>query len=425
MNLRRGLLRHDSYSKLWAGKTISGLGDQITVLALPLLAVTVLDAGSGQMGILRAAETGPILLIGLFAGVWVDRIRRRPVLIATDLARAALLLSIPIAAWLDLLRIELLYIVAIAVGTLNVFFEVARQSYITSIVERADLVEANGTMMVSESASEVAGPAIAGGLIQLIGGSATILVDAISFLVSALFVLRIRTKEAIAPKPTVRPHVWREMKEGLLFVARNPILRTLAGGIACWNVFENARNAILVLYASRELGLSAGAIGLLFAIGSVGFFLGALLPAWLSRRFGLGKTLVGSLFVLLIGDLLFGAIAIAPRSFSVSLLIGGLFVYGFGIGPFDVNQFSLRQAVTPDRLLGRVNASMRVLIRGAVPIGALLGGVIGGIYSLETVLFLSAFGTPVMMIWLFRSEIPKLHRPPESQDEELLVIEPR
>jgi MFS family permease len=417
VNLRRGLFRHDAFAKLWAAKTISSFGDQITALALPLLAVTTLDASSGQMGLLRFAETGPILVIGLFAGVWIDRIRRQPVLVATDLLRAALLIALPIAAWLDVLRFELLVLVAFAAGTLNVFFEVARQSYVTAVVKRSHLVEANESLMLSESAAEVVGPAAAGGLVQLIGAPATIALDALSFLISGLFVRRIATEEPPPPSAVERPHIWRDMKEGLLYVAHNKILRALGGGVAMWNIFENARNTILVLYLSRELGLSAGRIGLIFAVGSVGFFIGAFFPSRLVKRFGLGRTLVWTLAIGGIGDVLFGLTAFGPDSIAIPFFLGGMFIYGLALGPFDVNQFSLRQAITPDRLLGRVNASMRVLIRGAVPIGALLGGLIGDLFGLKTVLWLSAFGSPVMMIWLLRSPIPKLRRPPATQEE--------
>ena len=178
------LWRHPGFVKLWAAQTVSAFGDQITLLALPLLAVTTLGATAGQMGVLRAAETGPVLVVGLFAGVWIDRLRRRPILVAADLGRALLLLAIPIAAWLDLLQIELLYAVAVLVGACTVFFEVARQSYVTSVVRRDQLVDANSKLLVSHSAAEVVGPGFTGALVQIVGASTTILLDAVSFAVS-------------------------------------------------------------------------------------------------------------------------------------------------------------------------------------------------------------------------------------------------
>jgi len=191
--LRRGALwRHPGFVKLWAAQTVSAFGDQVTLLALPLLAVTTLGASAGQMGVLRAAETGPVLVVGLFAGVWVDRLRRRPILIVADLARAALLLTVPIAVWLDLLRIELLYVVGISVGTFTVFFEVARQTYVTAVVGRDQLVEANCRLVVSHSGAEVVGPSFAGILVQILGAPVTLLVDAISFLVSGALIGGIR-----------------------------------------------------------------------------------------------------------------------------------------------------------------------------------------------------------------------------------------
>jgi MFS family permease len=242
--------------------TVSAFGDQVTLLALPLLAVTTLGAGAGQMGVLRAAETGPILVVGLFAGVWIDRLRRRPILIVADFGRAALLLTIPIAVWLDALRIELLYVVGFLVGTLTVFFEVARQSYVTAVVRRDQLIDANSKLMVSASAAEVAGPGLAGALVQILGAPVTLLLDAVSFVISGALIGRIRSAEPAPPPRPDRSSVWREMRAGLRHVVRDPILRTLAGATGCGNIFENARYAVLVLYMSDELGLSPAAIGL-------------------------------------------------------------------------------------------------------------------------------------------------------------------
>jgi MFS family permease len=406
-----GLWRHPGFVKLWAAQTVSAFGDQVTVLALPLLAVTTLGAGAGQMGVLRAAETGPILVVGLFAGVWVDRLRRRPILIAADLGRAALLLAIPLAAWLDVLRIELLYAVGILVGTLTVFFDVARQSYVTAVVGRGQLVDANSKLAVSASGAEVVGPGLAGGLVQLLGAPATVLLDALSFAVSGALIGRIRNPE---PAPAVRPdrpNVWREIRAGLHLVACNPILRTLAGATGSGNVFENARYAVLVLYMTDDLGLSPGAIGLVLAAGSVGYFLGAFLPARTARRFGLGRAIVGAMSVFWFSELLY-PFAAGPPAVAVPLLIAALFLGGLASPSYDVNQFSLRQAITPDHLLGRVNASMRVLIRGAVPIGALLGGLIGELFGLRAVMVFGALGGLSSLLWLWRSPIPSLQSVP-------------
>lgn len=408
---RGGLWRHPGFVKLWAAQTVSALGDQVTLLALPLLAATTLGASAGQMGVLRAAETGPILVVGLLAGVWIDRLRRRPILIAADLGRAALLLTVPIAAWLDLLRIELLYVVGILVGTCTVFFEVARQSYVTAVVRRDQLVDANSKLSVSSSGAEVVGPGLAGTLIQILGAPVTVLLDAFSFLVSGALIGRIRSEESAPPPRRRDSNIWREIGEGLRQVRHDPILRTLAGATASGNIFENARYAVLVLYMSEDLGLSPATIGLVLGTGSVGYFVGAFLPGWAARRFGLGRAITGSAAGIWFGDLLF-PLAAGPNHLAIPILIAALFISGLAAPAYDVNQFSLRQAITPGALLGRVNASMRVVIRGAVPIGALLGGLIGELFGLRAVMLFGALGGLSSLLWLWRSPIPSLQSIP-------------
>jgi predicted MFS family arabinose efflux permease len=377
--------------------------------------VTTLGATAGQMGVLRAAETGPILVVGLFAGVWVDRLRRRPILVAADLGRAVLLLAIPVAAWLDVLRIELLYAVGILAGTLTVGFDIARQTYATAVVGRDQLVDANSKLMVSASGAEVAGPGLAGGLVQLLGAPATVLLDAVSFALSALLIGRIRTPEPAPPPRPTRPSIRRDIAEGLRRVRRDPILRTLAGATGTGNIFENALSAVLVLYMSGDLGLRPGAIGLVLAAGSVGYFLGAFLPAWTARRFGLGRAITGSMVVVWFSELLY-PLAAGPTAVAVPLLVAALFLGGLAGPSYDINQFSLRQAITPDHMLGRISASMRLIIRGAVPIGALLGGLIGERFGLRAVMVFGAFGGLSSLLWLWRSPVPSLQTVPSHSE---------
>ncbi len=408
-----GLCQHPGFVKFWAAQTVSVFGDQVTLLAVPLLAALTLGAGSAQMGLLRAAETGPVLVVGLFAGVWVDRLRRRPLLIAADLARAVLLLLIPLAAWLDALRIELLYAVSILTGSLSVLYVVARQSLLPTLVGREHLMEANQKTTITGSASEVAGPGLAGALVQLLGAPATVLVDAASFLASGFLTARVQVVEA-APVPRgAGQSVWAEIGEGLRTVAREPILRTLAGATGCGNLFENARFAILILYMTRDLGLRPGAIGLILGAGSVGYFAGAFLPGWAARRFGLGRAIVGGALVFALGDLLY-PFAAGPTAVAVPVLGAALFLSGFGAPTYDVNQVSLRQAITPDQIRGRVNASLRVLIRGTVPLGALLGGTLGAVFGLRAVMVLGAVWAPVPLLWLWFSPVPSLRQAPSE-----------
>ena len=261
-----GLWRHADFVKLWTGQTISLFGSQITFLALPLTAVLVLEASPAQMGFLTAAGAIPSLLVGLFVGVWVDRYRRRPILIAADLGRAALLFAIPVAAILGMLRIEHLYVVAFLVGTLELFFDVAHRSFLPSLVKREQLVEGNSKLEMSRSIAMILGPGVAGGLVQLVTAPIAIAVDAISFLISALFLGWIRAPEP-APKPSdQRENIWRELGEGLRLVSGNRLLRAIAGCMGIVGLFNSVLEAVFVLYVTRELGIEPGLLGLVCSV---------------------------------------------------------------------------------------------------------------------------------------------------------------
>lgn len=408
-----GLWRHANFLRLWTGQTISQFGSQITLLALPLAAALTLHATPAEMGILSAAETAPFLLVGLFAGVWVDRLRRRPILLITDFARGILLLAIPLAALLDALTIGLLYAVAFLVGILTVFFEVAYQSFLPALVGRAQLVEGNSKLEVSRSAAQIAGPGVAGGLVQLVTAPIAIVVDAASFFVSALFLLFVRVPEP-APAPRIAGRsIWREIGEGLRVVIGNPMLRGIAGCTATGNLFSNIVQAVYILYVTRQLGLSAGVIGGIFAIGSVGFLIGALLAGPIARRVGLGPTIIGSIVFGCFGTGLI-PLASGPATLAVPLLVVAQFIMAFGSPIYNINQVSLRQAITQDHLLGRMNATMRFIVWGTLPIGALIGGALGGAIGLRPTLIVGAIGEIFAFLWVFFSPVRALREQPEE-----------
>ncbi len=296
------LWRNTDFLKLWAGQTVSLFGSQITVLALPLLAALTLDATPAQMSLLVAAGAAPDLLVGLIAGVWVDRLRRRPLLIGADLGRAALLLSIPLAALVGALRLWLLVAVAFGLGLLTTIFGIAYQSYLPALVPRDDLVEANGRLEAGSAVAGVAGPGLAGGLVQWVTAPVAVLLDALSFLLSALLLGRIRTVEPPTPA-AAQSRVWGEIGAGLRAVAGAPLLRALAGSAATFNFFDNFLFAVYVLYLTRELGLGPAAVGAVFAIGGAGGLLGALLAGPIARRIGLGRALVGAILLAGLGEL--------------------------------------------------------------------------------------------------------------------------
>ena len=414
MRLRfAGLWRHTDFVKLWVGQSISLLGSQITFLALPLTAVLVLDATPAQMGFLTAAEAIPSLLVGLFVGVWVDHYRRRPILIAADLGRAALLIVIPIAAILGVLRIEHLYIVAFLVGALELVFDVAHRSFLPSLVKREQLVEGNSKLEMSRSVAMIVGPGVAGGLVQWVTAPIAIAVNAISFLISALFLGWIRTPE-LAPKPSdQQQNIWGEIGEGLKLVSNNRLLRAIAGCIGTLGLFNSVLEAVLVLYVTRELGIGPGLLGLAFASGSVGFLLGALLPGWATRRFGLGPGIIGGLLLVGLSDLL---IPLLDGSMAVVVILMVLmvaqFFFGLGFVIFNTGQVSLRQAITPDHLQGRMNAVMSFIGWGVVPLGGLLGGGLGEMIGLRPTLLLAALGEILAVLWLLLSPMRSLPEQP-------------
>jgi MFS family permease len=414
MRLRfAGLWRHADFVKLWAGQTISLIGSQITFLALPLTAVLVLDATPAQMGFLTAAEAIPSLLVGLFVGVWVDRYRRRPILIAADLGRAVLLLVIPIAAIMGVLRIEHLYIVAFLVGTLELVFDVAHRSFLPSLVKREQLIEGNSKLEMSRSVAMILGPGAAGGLVQLVTAPIAITVDAISFLLSALFLGWIRTPEP-APRPSEqRESIWEEVSEGLRLVSSDKLLRAVAGCIGTLGLFNSVLEAVLILYVTRELGIGPGPLGLAFAGGSVGFLLGTLLPGWVTRRFGLGPGIIGGLLLVGLSDLLIPLLAGSMAVVVIMMvLMTAQFFFGLGFVIFNTGQVSLRQALTPDHLQGRMNAVMSFIDWGVVPLGGLLGGGLGETIGLRSTLLLAALGEILATLWLLLSPMRSLPEQP-------------
>src|SRR5260221_3904465 len=276
-SLFTGLWQHPEFMKLWTGETISLLGSQITLLALPLTAVALLKADPLQMGILNAAQVAPFLLIGLFAGVWVDRMKRRSILIAGDIGRAVLLGWIPVAAALNVLNLGQLYVISFLVGVLTLIFDVAYQSYLPNLVSRENLVEGNSKLEVSRAIAQIAGPGLAGALISIIAAPLPIALDAVSFLVSALFLHSIKTVEPEPQKRKEGSNVWREVAEGLGVVFGNRYLRSIAACTATSNFCSMMQLAVLFIFLERELHLDASAIGLMFAVGSVARLLGALL----------------------------------------------------------------------------------------------------------------------------------------------------
>ncbi len=408
-----GLWRNPDFLKLWTGQSVSLFGSLITRVALPLTAVLTLGATPLEMGLLRAAEMAPGLLVGLVAGAWVDRLRRRPIMILTDLGRAALIASVPLTAVLGALRIEQLYVVALLAGTLTVFFEIAYRSYLPTLVRREELVEGNSKLAATGSVAEVAGFGLAGALVQALTGPVTLLVDAVSFLVSAAALALIRRPEPAPAGSGAQPDLRREIGEGLRLIGGNPYLRTIAAIAGTQYLCMEVTGANYVLFITNELGVEPLVQGLLYAFGGVSSFLGSLVAAHLTQRFGLGRVLAGALVLGGLGSLL-TPLATGPMAIVIAFLVAQQLLGDGALTVVFINQVSLRQAITPDALQGRMNATIRFIGWTAMVAGALLGGLLGSTLGSRPTLSLGALGIALAALWLAGSPLAALRTIPAS-----------
>jgi predicted MFS family arabinose efflux permease len=397
---RGGLLRQRDFRLLWGGETVSELGSQVSLLALPLVAVTTLAATSFQMGMLTAASTAAFLVIGLPAGVWVDRLRRRGVMIAADLGRILTLGSIPVAYALGVLRLPQLYIVALASGVFTVFFDVAYQSYLPSLVGREHLVEGNAKLTGSAQVSQVAGPSIAGALVQAIGGPYAVAVDAASFAVSATAVGAIRKVEPTPTTPEAgHPRLRQDIGQGLRYVFGHPILRAITATTGTSNFFSGIQTAVEVIFLVTVVHAKPLIIGLVFAIGSVGGVLAAFAASPIARRIGGARTTLLSSFAVAGGLLM----PLATPGVGIALFAAGFFFSSFAVVVYNINQVSFRQRLCPDRMLGRMNATIRFVVSGSIPVGALAGGTMATAIGLRPTLGIAISGESLAGIWLLAS----------------------
>jgi MFS family permease len=369
----RDLLRRPMFRRFWAAESISFLGNQVTDLALPLTAVLLLGATADQMGVLTAVWYLPYLVFGLPAGVWIDRMRRRPILVGLDVLSAAVVLVVPVAAWLGFLRIELLYIVSFVLGSTVVIFTVAYQSFIPTLVGRADIAPANAALEVTSSITAVAGPGVAGLLVQFLSAPVALLVDGLSFVASALLVGSIRVDEPPPIPDAERRPILAQIREGIAWVISTPVLFALVRGGTIHNFFSRMIDALFVLYATINLGLSPALIGLVVAAAGPGSFIGALVAARVVARIGLGRAIWGSQVLTGVARLLI-VVAGGGVLSSATTLAASMFLLGVARSVFNINQLSLRLAITPDRMHGRLNATMRFVMWGVTPFGALAGG---------------------------------------------------
>jgi len=404
----RGLWLSRDFRRLWGSLTITSFGAQITNLALPLTAALLLHASPMQMGILVALETLPFALFSLHAGVLLDRVRKLPVVIAADIGRGVALLSIPVAAWFDGLSIDLLFAVGFLCGVQNVVGGAAYQVLLARMAGRKRLVEANAKTALGETSAALIGPGLAGGLIHALTAPFAIVLDAVSFLVSALMLRRVEARSDV-PHVTGATNIWREIGEGLRLVWGNRTLWALAWLAGLWQFLHHMQIAVLILFATRELSLSAGAIGFAYACGGLGCVLASAFAERLSARFGVGPVIVHGLILTAAGWQAFGLLG-GEGWVAMVALGAAMLVFDFGAILYGINYLALRQAITPDRLLGRMTATMRFLTVASAPLGSLVGGALAtGIGLRGTLLTVGVLGISLAIAGVLWSPVRR-HR---------------
>lgn len=406
------LLRQPEFLKFWAAQSISQLGDQITYLALPLVAVLTLDASAAQMGLLTAAELMPHLLFSLAAGVWIERrANRRRLMIVADIVRAGLLVSVPLAAAFGVLAFPQLYVVGFLVGTCAVLFDISWATLFISVVPRRDVVDANSKLSATRALSFVVGPSIAGVLVQLLTAPVTLLADAMSFIGSALFLGRIRTEEPSAADR--EESALQSLRTGFRYVFGDELIRPSLFCTATINLFNYVFHAIFILYATKTLGVEPGLLGLVLGAGAVGGIVGAFLAVRVERLIGLGPayTLGCVLFPL---PLVLVPLASGSETRIVAMLGLAEFFCSVGVMVLDVNGNSMSFLRTPDRLRSRMSGTYRFVNYGVRPLGALLGGALGTAIGLQTTLWIGVLGALAGVLFLFFSPIPRLREVAEA-----------
>jgi MFS family permease len=418
---RRSLWHHSNYMKVWTASTISLMGSQVSQFAIPFIAATILGATPLEVALLGAVDMLPFILFTLPAGAWLDRVTRRPVLIAGDFGRAIALATIPLAYAAGALTIWQLYAVGFTTGVLTVLFDVADQSYLPVLLDPEDLVEGNAKLQISGSTAQITGPGIAGTIVGIIAAPFAIAIDAASFVASGTLISLIRKREARPKRKLTNEGVpsslRQEIADGLRYVLGNRYLRMIAGSTGTSNFGSAMCFSIFPVFVYVELGLKpyVALIGLAFSLAAFGALFGAFAAAPLARRFGVGPVIVGSMFVNGPALLL---LVLLPSSAPVAatLLFAAQFGSGFSAVVYNVNQVSFRQAITPLDMQGRMNATMRFIVWGTLPIGALAGGIVGSFLPLRTTVLIGALISMTAFLWVLLSPVRSLRTIPTSRE---------
>jgi MFS family permease len=407
------LLRGADFRNFWLGQTVSLFGDQVTLIALPLAAVLVLHANAAEMGYLTFAALVPHLLFSLPAGAWLEKVaRRRWLMIWSDIARAVLLASIPIAHAFDALTFAQLYGVAFLTGSLAVVFDISYMTLYVAVTRREDYVEANSLLNGSRAFSYVAGPSIGGILVEILSAPVTLLADAASFVASALFLTRIRAQEP--PLEAAEGGMWAQVREGMRFIFGDSILRPSLIGVATLNFFNFIFAALFILYATRELHVRSGTLGIVLGAGAIGGLLGAAVAGRVGRRIGIGPSYVLGM-VLFPAPLLLVPLAGGPRPVVLGMLFAAEFLSGVGVMILDIAAGAIQTALVPHRLRSRATGAFRFVNYGIRPLGALAGGALGSAFGLRPTLWFAAACGLLGVLWLLPSPLPRLIALPEEE----------
>lgn len=413
---RGSLWRDGNFLTMWTGQALSQFGAQITELAIPVLAVLLLGATEWEVGVLTAANVAAFLVVGLPAGAWIDRMRKRHVMIAADLVRALALATLPLLAFLGALQMWHVYVVALVMGVATVFFDVSYQSVIPSLVHRTQIAEANGKLESTHQLAGLAGPAFGGWLVGIVAAPFAILITVGTYVASLVALLFTRDHETLRPREDREPLV-REIGEGLRWVFANPLLRRIVGTTGVANFFSMAANTLLPIFALRELGISPAAFGLVFTLAAIGGLVGAVATPHIVKRIGEARAIPVSAILFGLAPLLVPLVSFFP-ALALPLLVVAYFIGSFTVLLYNITQVSFRQRITPPRLLGRMNASIRFVVWGVMPIGALLFGALGGAIGVVPTLWIGAAGELLAVLFVATGPFWSMRELPDPTAEE-------
>lgn len=411
------LWKHSDFMKLWSGQTLSMFGSQVTLFAIPLIALLTLQASVLEIGILKAVEYVPFLLFSLHAGSWVDRHNRHQIMLLMDIVRGIVLLIIPFLALLELLNFQVLLVVSFIIGTCSVFFDIAYMSYLPKLVSKEHIIEANSKLELSRSASNLMGKSLAGAIVQIFSPPMSLLVNAFSFFGSAFTLILMKTKKIPTENNNLNSSITQNIKEGLQYVWSNPILSRIFITSGLYNLFYFIFEPSYLMFVTRDLGISPLMLGFILSTGGVGAILGALFAKKISQKLYLGKSIVYCVFLSGLLLSIIPTLGLMSKTTSIIFLMIVHLLSSIMLVSYNINQISLRTASTSDNFLGRMNACMRVSIYGSISIGGALGGILGQWINVSLIILIGSVGIMLTAILIRLSPIYELKRIPESEKE--------